>query len=101
MLIEEELMNKIKKELNEAADTLLEIHTVLLVMSYTLGTLTDEVDSGLSGRFAEDIDGKRSINHADIIFGIRTTLKRSADIAHERAHCIANFKGFLSDLKNR
>lgn len=96
LLIENELMDKIKKELNEAFDILLEMYTVQIAMYYTLGYLGEDVDSGHTNRFADDIDGKRDINHADIVFGVRRALKRSADIAHERALHIAEFDIFTA-----
>jgi len=66
-------LNEIKKELNDTFDIFLKLHTVQLVVSYALGHLTEELD-----------EDKHSFVQ-DILFGSRSILEQSANIAEERA----------------
>jgi len=77
------LLNEIKTELNETFEIFLKVHTIQLVISYTLGHL------------AEDLNKEESFVQ-DILFGSRSILEISSNIAEERAIHTEEFKRFLS-----
>jgi len=76
------MLHEIKKELNETFDILLKLNTIQLVVSYTLGHL------------AEDLDKKEAFIQ-DILFGSRSILEISANIAEERAIHTEEFENLL------
>jgi len=79
-------LQEIKKELNETFDIFLKLHTVQLVVSYALGHLT------------EDLNKEESFVQ-DILFGSRSILEISSNIAEERAIYTEEFKRLLTGNK--
>jgi len=66
-------LNEIKKELTDTFDIFLKLHTVQRVVGYALGHLT------------EDLGEDKHSFVQDILFGSRSILELSANIAEERA----------------
>ena len=76
------MLNEIKKELNDTFDILLKVHTIQLVVSYALGNLTQDLD-------------KKEAFIQDILFGSRSILEISSNIAEERAIHTEEFENLL------
>ena len=86
---EESNNSLIKKELTATSKIFTDLHNIQLAASYAIGRLADDFD-----------DERRSIS-PDILFGIRSILEMSAEIAIERAFNTIEFEiEFLSKLNN-
>jgi len=80
-------LQEIEKHISETVEILLKLNTVQLVVSYTLSHL------------AEDLNREESFIQ-DILFGSRSILEISANIAEERAINTEEFERILRTQTN-
>lgn len=79
-------LSEIEKELGDTHDTFLELHDILLSMSYTVRQIADEIEDK---HFVE----------AGVLLGIHSMLKMSAGSAHDRALHVAEFERIKLNVK--
>ena len=78
--------NEIKNELSDTYDIFLKLHSAQIAVSY------------MAGRLAEDVEDKIKLD-SEVLFGIRSILEMSAELAHERALHTDHFEMFKLKAK--
>ena len=79
-------LNEITNELSDTHDIFLKLHSAQIAVSY------------MALKLAEDIEDKIPLD-SEVLFGIRSILEMSADLAHERAIHTNNFEMFKLKAK--